>query len=76
MGTAYPPNYSNEAKCIIEPRGEHGLEGYSLGELYKFEFREIGAKDGKPYYRIWPTDGDYYETCSVQTFKRYFQPKN
>jgi hypothetical protein len=25
------------ARCITEPRGNHGLEGYILGQSYRFE---------------------------------------
>ena len=30
-----------KVKCICEPRGDHGLEGYSLGDEYGFK-REGG----------------------------------
>jgi hypothetical protein len=63
------------AVCILEPRGDYGLEGYSLGETYRFEHRKTGATDGKPYYRVWPTDNDeYYETCSPSAFLKHFKP--
>jgi hypothetical protein len=62
------------AVCIAEPRGAGGLEGYAQGEQYRFEYRETGASDGKPYYRVWPTPGDYYETCGTTTFLKYFRP--
>jgi hypothetical protein len=69
-----PPINAKQAKCILQPMGAHGLEGYSLDDLYKYEYRETGANDGKPYYRIWPTEGNYYETCSANIFKHYFKP--
>jgi len=25
------------ARCVTEPRGQHGLEGYGLGQTYRFE---------------------------------------
>jgi hypothetical protein len=28
---------SGLARCITEPRGRHGLEGYGLGQTYRFE---------------------------------------
>lgn len=60
------------AQCILEPRGESGLEGYSKGGQYEYEYRERDG-NGRPYYRVWPLAGDdCYETCSVHTFKRFF----
>jgi hypothetical protein len=65
-----------QALCKLEPRGDHGLEGYQAGQTYKCEYRTVGARDGKPYFRIWPVcsddQPDYYETCSPAVFKRYF----
>jgi hypothetical protein len=76
MAYQKPPTNAKKAQCILQPMGEHGLEGYSIEELYKYEYREAGATDGKPYYRVWPTDNEYYETCSINVFKRYFKPIN
>jgi len=56
--------------CIREPRGDHGLEGYSIGERYRFQ----RCENDKSYYRVYPNDEtDYYETCSVGVFKKYFK---
>jgi hypothetical protein len=61
------------ARCVTEPRGSHGLEGYGLGQSYRFE----RCEDGKGRYcRIYP-DGDfpsYYETCGEGVFAGYFEP--
>jgi hypothetical protein len=57
---------------VKEPRGDHGFEGYQLGELYKFELIPAAA-NFKAYYRVWPVGEDYYETCSVRTFNKYFE---
>ena len=34
------------ARCVAEPRGSHGLEGYGLGQSYRFE----RCQDGKGRY--------------------------
>jgi hypothetical protein len=61
------------ARCVAEPRGSHGLEGYGLGQSYRFE----RCEDGKGRYcRVYP-DGDfpsYYETCGEGVFAGYFEP--
>lgn len=59
--------------CIFEPRGQSGLEGYSRGDIYKYEYFEKDVS-GRPYYRVYPLSGDnYYETCSVAVFNRFFK---
>jgi hypothetical protein len=61
------------AKCILEPRGDSGLEGYNLGDTYHYQLMPKD-KDGKPYARVWPVSGDfYYETCSVSSFNKFFE---
>jgi hypothetical protein len=61
------------ARCATEPRGSHGLEGYGLGQSYRFE----RCEDGKGRYsRVYP-DGsfpNYYETCGEGVFAGYFEP--
>ena len=61
------------ARCVAEPRGSHGLEGYGLGQPYHFE----RCQDGKGRYcRVYP-DGsfpDYYETCVEGVFAGYIEP--
>jgi hypothetical protein len=61
------------ARCVKEPWGSHGLEGYGLGQSYRFERYE----DGKGRYcRVYP-DGSfhaYYETCGEIVFAGYFEP--
>lgn len=64
-----------ECVCFFEPRGDSGLEGYSAGEIYICQFRKEDVF-GKPYYRVWPSSADYYETCSVKTFNRFFKLRN
>ena len=64
-----------ECECFYEPRGNHGLEGYSEGIKYRYELIPSGADD-KPYYRVWPDSTccpEYYETCSPRAFKAYFK---
>jgi hypothetical protein len=61
------------ARCVSEPRGANGLEGYGLGQLYRFERCE-GMR--RRYCRVYP-DGsfpDYFETCGERVFTDYFEP--
>mgnify|MGYP001573325215 CR=1 FL=1 len=59
------------AVCIYEPRGEKGLEGYSLERGYHYQIIESN-KDN--YYKIFPDKNDmiYGETCSKNFFKKCF----
>ena len=59
------------ATCIYEPRGEHGLEGYQRGELYRCQFvQEIMSR----HYRIYPGEpADYYECAIPRTFTKFFR---
>lgn len=66
----------SRATCIREPRGDGGLEGYALGEAYRFEHvpsKRVGTiycndgvvtdksvEVGHEYYRVWPTAGEAY----------------
>lgn len=52
-------------QCMIEPRGDHGLEGFQRDCIYFFEIKE-------KYVRVYLTP-DYYETCSTRTFIYYFK---
>jgi hypothetical protein len=61
------------ARCVTEPRGRHGLEGYVLGQSYRFERCE---ERKRRYCRVYP-DGSfpgYYETCGEGVFAGYFEP--
>jgi len=60
------------ARCVKEPRGQHGLEGYALGESYRFQRCENGQ--GR-YCRVYPSRSfpDYYETCGEGIFADYFE---
>lgn len=59
-------------KCIYEPRGDNGLEGYQLENVYKFE-EMFGGKQNRKYFRVYPEKHfDYYETCGKKLFKKYF----
>jgi hypothetical protein len=62
------------AKCIYEPRGEHGLEGYQCGEIYKYEYKE--TEHLRRYYKIFPNDAlcpTYGENVGRNSFKKYFE---
>lgn len=61
-------------RCVREPNGDAGLEGYNEGDTYRCERVCCGPK--APYWRVWPDPEfapTYYETCGVGTFKRYFK---
>lgn len=58
--------------CLEAPMGSNGLEGYVPKEKYKYQRMEKD-RNGEPYYRIYfPDDLTSYETCGVNTFKKYF----
>jgi hypothetical protein len=60
-------------RCVTEPRGANGLEGYGLGLSYRFE----RCEDGKMRYcRLYPdvSVSDYYETCGEVVFAGFFEP--
>jgi hypothetical protein len=67
-----------KAKCIYEPRGFHGLEGYQLGESYEVEkVMRLCQTTGCvviDYWKVSPVSSDsYFETCSDMDFKKYFE---
>lgn len=63
--------HSGLAECIRKPMGDNGLEGYNLKTNYHFSYMQ---KEGIPnYYRMYPTDDTYYETCGEQHFNRFFK---
>lgn len=61
---------SGLATCIYEPRGDNGLEGYQLKGKYLYEFME---RNNKKWFRVYPNESEYYETCSKQVFLRFFE---
>ena len=61
--------------CILEPNGDHGLEGYNLNWEYRYEHLEKD-KNGNPYYRVYIDEEDSYDTCGVNTFHKYFKPQS
>ena len=61
---------SGKCKCTKEPKGENGLEGYCINEIFDYE-----EKNG--IYRIYPDKEftpTYYETCGKNTFLKFFSP--
>ena len=58
-------------KCIAEPRGDDGLEGFVRNDTYRYV--QLTAEDKKEYYRVYVT-AFYYETCGPKTFKKYYKP--
>lgn len=61
-----------EAICILEPRGDHGLEGYQRGETYRCQHVRQGSTP--PYYRFYPSKEhpEYYECAIPRVAIRYF----
>jgi hypothetical protein len=64
---------SGLARCVREPRGDNGLEGYVLDERYRIELCQGGKRR---FYRVYPGGSfpDYYETCGERVFADYFEP--
>lgn len=69
----YAVLHSGRCKCIYEPRGDYGLEGFQLNKFYDYEMRE-SPKYGK-YFKI--NCGDvfnptYGQTCTPRAFNKFF----
>lgn len=65
--------YTHFATCFKEPRGDHGLEGYQLHDVY--HCRLINTNDGKTIVGIIPDvqyNPLYEETCTFAIFRKYF----
>ena len=74
--------------CIYEPRGEHGLEGFMLDDLYPFTRYRGLIRDNEwsnylktntppyetEYYRIYNDSPDLeYSICKATLFNKYFK---
>jgi hypothetical protein len=59
-----------KAICTFEPRGDKGLEGFDRGTEYRYQ--ALKTNENKDYIRVYH-DNTYYETCGVNTFKKYFK---
>lgn len=57
-------------ECKMEPRGDHGLEGYIIRETYSFFHYKTDK--GEKLYQIMITP-DYGEICSISIFPKYFK---
>lgn len=56
----------------MEPRGEHGMEGFALADRIVFELVQQYRTD-KKHYRVYPHYGDgWYDTCGPKIFNQYF----
>lgn len=63
--------YLGKCRCIYDPRGDHGLEGFQLNEIHLFQ---VCYDEKGKYYRVFPNEEiDYYETCGPIVFKKYFE---
>ncbi len=60
-------------RCVTEPRGANGLEGYGLGESYRFERCEGNRGRNCRVYLVGSFPG-YHETCGEVVFTGYFEP--
>lgn len=63
-------------ECIREPRGDNGLEGFSLGTLYFFQRRNNKKHNTKDltYYKIFQCTPDGYgECCNRNIFFKHFK---
>ena len=67
-----------KAKCVFEPRGRNGLEGYDQDDIYRFQ----RCSNGENYIRVFPgsahpewdvSEGKYYETCGPNEFLKFFE---
>lgn len=60
--------------CHCEPRGDAGLEGYQLNDVYRYALVKT-EKFTDGYYRVYPSEfsPDYYETCSKRAFTAHFK---
>ena len=59
-------NQLSKCICVYEPRGDFGQD-FQLS--CKYCFKKIES-----YYRVYPDESDgYYETCSKQSFNKYFK---
>lgn len=58
-------------KCIREPQGDFGLEGYSNNEKYRFQ---LMSDSKSKYFRLYPNnDSEYYECCEPGVFRKHFE---
>lgn len=57
-----------QCKCIYEPRGDHGLEGYQLNSLYRYSITHTGD------IVVYPDESfpEYGERCTGRIFNKYF----
>lgn len=68
---------NGSCECIYEPRGDFGLEGFSLNTIYKYELR-VEPKIGL-YYKVFPNDPfipSYGSTCTNKAFRKCFKIVN
>lgn len=64
---------TGKVKCIREPRGDAGLEGFTLGSEY--EFKRVTDTGMSIWYQICPDPRmpKYLERCDPPDFKKYFE---
>ena len=65
----------NKCRCIREPGGRSGLEGFVIGEEYKYQNAFVRSYPGgreSSFYKIYLSES-HYETCGPVVFGRYFE---
>jgi len=65
-------------RCTRAPMGDHGLEGYELGQTYPVVWLDDSRGKGRPRIAAVYPDPEYspgyYETTSAGILARYFEP--
>lgn len=65
---------TGKCQCIYEPRGDYGLEGFQLNDIYSYE-KQKSIKNGI-YYKILLNDQLsplYGEYCKQKAFNKCFK---
>ena len=66
---------SGVARVRMEPRGDHGMEGFALDDVFPYQLVMpiTRSKSAKKHYRIYPIHGGgWYDTCGFTVFSQYF----
>lgn len=66
--------HRGRCKCVYEPRGDYGLEGYQLNLFYDYEMRQ-SEQHGR-YYKVNCNDKlspGYGQTCTPRAFNKFFE---
>lgn len=66
------------AEVVNEPRGDHSLEGFALGDKVEYEvvkpYSHFKDRPAKKHCRVYPVHGGgWYDTCDYNVFHHYFR---